>query len=98
MGLSAIADLLRASCFVGITGGFILCETQARKGGAGRAVRAVARIGNGGDMRAVHVLRKWDRAEWGGTETAMERMFAGLSEQGVDPVLYCPRANGQSTE
>ena len=42
-------------------------------------------------MKAVHVLRKWDRSEWGGTETAMERMFAGLSEQGVDSVLYCPR-------
>ena len=45
-------------------------------------------------MRAVHVLRKWNRAEWGGTETAMERMFHGLREQGVDSVLYCPRLEG----
>ena len=49
-------------------------------------------------MRAVHVLRKWDRAEWGGTETAMERMFEGLSEQGVDAVLYCPRLDHRREE
>jgi starch synthase len=42
-------------------------------------------------MKAIHVLRKWDRSEWGGTETAMERMFHGLQGQGVDSVLYCPR-------
>ncbi|HUD47880.1 MAG TPA: glycosyltransferase family 4 protein [Candidatus Baltobacteraceae bacterium] len=42
-------------------------------------------------MRAVHVLRKLNPVEWGGTETAIERLCSGLSQQGVDTVAYCPR-------
>jgi len=42
-------------------------------------------------MRVVHVLRKLDPAEWGGTETAIERLCDGLREHGVESVLYCPR-------
>jgi alpha-maltose-1-phosphate synthase len=42
-------------------------------------------------MRVVHVLRKLDPAQWGGTETAIERLCDGLREHGVEPVLYCPR-------
>ena len=42
-------------------------------------------------MRAVQLLRKLNAAEWGGTETAIERLVAGLREQGVTPVVYCPR-------
>src|SRR5947207_8137226 len=42
-------------------------------------------------MRVIHLLRKYDPAEWGGTESAVQRLFAGLREQGVTPVMYCPR-------
>jgi glycosyltransferase involved in cell wall biosynthesis len=42
-------------------------------------------------MRAVHILRKLNPVEWGGTETAIERLCSGLSQQGVDTVAYCPR-------
>jgi starch synthase len=42
-------------------------------------------------LRTLHVLRKLDRAEWGGTETALERLFTGLRENDVEAVLYGPR-------
>jgi glycosyltransferase involved in cell wall biosynthesis len=42
-------------------------------------------------MRVVHLLRKCDPNEWGGTETAMQRLFDGLRTHGVHPVVYCPR-------
>jgi glycosyltransferase involved in cell wall biosynthesis len=45
-------------------------------------------------MRVLHVLRKFDPAEWGGTEAAVSRLFDGLRQQGVTPVMYCPRING----
>jgi glycosyltransferase involved in cell wall biosynthesis len=41
-------------------------------------------------MRTVHLLRKYDPAQWGGTETAIQRLFAGLREHGVEAVVYCP--------
>ncbi|HVM51502.1 MAG TPA: glycosyltransferase family 4 protein [Candidatus Acidoferrum sp.] len=42
-------------------------------------------------MRTAQVLRKYDPAEWGGTESAVTRMLEGLGEQGVQSVLFCPR-------
>jgi glycosyltransferase involved in cell wall biosynthesis len=42
-------------------------------------------------MKTVHVLRKLNPVEWGGTETAIERLCSGLREQGVETVAYCPR-------
>src|SRR5215467_8210026 len=42
-------------------------------------------------MRTVHLLRKYDPAQWGGTETAIQRLFAGLREHSVESVVYCPR-------
>ena len=42
-------------------------------------------------MRTVHLLRKYDPAQWGGTETAIQRLFGGLRELGVESVVYCPR-------
>ncbi len=45
-------------------------------------------------MRVLHLLRKYNPAEWGGTETALQRLFEGLRPQGVDAVVYCPR-NGE---
>ncbi|SPE59057.1 Glycosyl transferase group 1 [Verrucomicrobia bacterium] len=49
-------------------------------------------------MRTVHLLRKLDPAEWGGTETAIQRLFAGLREQGVTPVAYCPRLESRPAQ
>ena len=42
-------------------------------------------------MRVAHLLRKYNPAEWGGTETALQRLFTGLAPQGVNPVIFCPR-------
>jgi alpha-maltose-1-phosphate synthase len=42
-------------------------------------------------MRTVHLLRKYDPAQWGGTETAIQRLLAGLREHDVESVVYCPR-------
>jgi alpha-maltose-1-phosphate synthase len=42
-------------------------------------------------LRTVHVLRKLDRAEWGGTETALERLLEGLRENDVEAVIYGPQ-------
>lgn len=44
-------------------------------------------------MRIVHLLRKCNPAEWGGTETAIQRLLEGLRQQEVDSVVYCPRLN-----
>ena len=45
-------------------------------------------------MRVIHLLRKYDPAEWGGTETAVQRLCDGLRQQGVASVMYCPYVNG----
>jgi glycosyltransferase involved in cell wall biosynthesis len=42
-------------------------------------------------MRVAHLLRKYDPAEWGGTETVIHQLFDGLRGQGVESVVYCPR-------
>ena len=42
-------------------------------------------------MRVAHLLRKYDPAEWGGTETAIERLAAGLAARGVASVVFAPR-------
>src|ERR1041385_2781104 len=44
-------------------------------------------------MRTIHLLRKFNPDEWGGTETAIQRLFDGLREHGVTPVVYCPRVD-----
>ena len=41
-------------------------------------------------MRAVHLLRKYNPSEWGGTETAIHGLFSGLREHQVRPLAYCP--------
>jgi glycosyltransferase involved in cell wall biosynthesis len=48
-------------------------------------------------MRVAHVLRKYNPAEWGGTETALQRLFEGLTPEAVTPVIFCPKAesNGE---
>lgn len=42
-------------------------------------------------MRVAHLLRKYNPAEWGGTETAIHRLFEGLRNQCVASVVYCPQ-------
>jgi glycosyltransferase involved in cell wall biosynthesis len=42
-------------------------------------------------MRAVHLLRKCDPDQWGGTEMALQRLLDGLREQGITPIVYCPK-------
>lgn len=42
-------------------------------------------------MRVAHLLRKYDPAEWGGTETAIHQLTAGLAGHGVDSVVFSPR-------
>src|SRR5580658_6509817 len=42
-------------------------------------------------LRTIHVLRKLDRAEWGGTETALERLLEGLRKNDVEAVVYGPQ-------
>jgi alpha-maltose-1-phosphate synthase len=49
-------------------------------------------------MRVVHLLRKLDPDQWGGTETAVERLLEGLREHGVSPVVYCPRLDRDPVE
>ena len=42
-------------------------------------------------MRVAHILRKYNPAEWGGTETAVKQLLDGLKSQAVDNVVYAPR-------
>ena len=42
-------------------------------------------------MKVAHILRKYNPAEWGGTETALLQLCSGLGRDGVDSVIYCPR-------
>ncbi len=41
-------------------------------------------------MRVAHILRKYVPAEWGGTETALQRLTEGLTAQGVTSAVYFP--------
>jgi len=49
-------------------------------------------------MQVVHLLRKYNPAEWGGTETAVKRLVDGLHFHGVNPVVYCPELDIPSTD
>lgn len=42
-------------------------------------------------MRIAHILRKYDPAEWGGTETAIERLVAGFAGRDVASIVFAPR-------
>ncbi|HEX7859486.1 MAG TPA: glycosyltransferase family 4 protein [Verrucomicrobiae bacterium] len=42
-------------------------------------------------MRVAHVLRKYNPAQWGGTETAVKQLLDGLKDQGVAGTVYAPR-------
>ena len=45
-------------------------------------------------MRVIHLLRKYDPAQWGGTEIAVKRLLDALRLHGVTPVMYCPHVHG----
>jgi alpha-maltose-1-phosphate synthase len=42
-------------------------------------------------MHVAHLLRKYNPAEWGGTETAIHRLFEGLRRHQVESVVYAPK-------
>jgi starch synthase len=42
-------------------------------------------------MHVAHILRKYNPAEWGGTETAVKQLLDGLKHQGVSGAVYAPR-------
>lgn len=42
-------------------------------------------------MRVAHILRKYNPAEWGGTETAVKQLLDGLHSQQVSNIVYAPR-------
>ncbi len=43
-------------------------------------------------MRIAHVLRKYNPAEWGGTETAVQRLLDGLARRQVSSVVFAPKS------
>ncbi len=47
-------------------------------------------------LRVAHILRKYNPAEWGGTETAIHRLVAGLRGSGVESDVFCPRIENNS--
>jgi starch synthase len=42
-------------------------------------------------MRVAHILRKYNPAEWGGTETAVKDLLDGLKQLDVLGDVYCPK-------
>ena len=48
-------------------------------------------------MRVAHVLRKYNPAQWGGTETAVKLLLDGLNEQQVAGTVYAPRLESPGT-
>lgn len=45
-------------------------------------------------VRVAHLLRKYDPAAWGGTESAVLELLKGLREHGVESVVFAPRLSG----
>lgn len=43
------------------------------------------------DVRVVHVLRKYDPSEWGGTETHVVEITRRLALRGFEPLVHAPR-------
>lgn len=41
-------------------------------------------------MHVAHLLRKYNPAEWGGTESVMQQVTEGLRRLGVNSTVYCP--------
>ncbi|MDB6003797.1 MAG: hypothetical protein JWR15_784 [Prosthecobacter sp.] len=50
-------------------------------------------------MQISHILRKYDAAQWGGTETALQRLVQGLQQHGISSAVHAPgSANRADTE
>jgi starch synthase len=49
-------------------------------------------------LHVAHLLRKCDPAEWGGTETAMQRLFEGLRQNDVVSIVHCPQLPKRSRD
>jgi starch synthase len=49
------------------------------------------RAANATNLRVVHLLRKCNPVEWGGTEAAIQRLVHGLRAYEVNSVIYAPR-------
>jgi glycosyltransferase involved in cell wall biosynthesis len=47
-------------------------------------------------MRVAHILRKYNPAEWGGTESAVLQLTTDLEKCGVRSVVYAPRLRATS--
>ncbi len=43
-------------------------------------------------MHICHILRKYEPAQWGGTETAVLRLVQGLQTQGITSSIHAPRS------
>ena len=43
-------------------------------------------------MNVAHILRKYEPAQWGGTETAVQRLVLGLARHGCDSTVHAPAA------
>ena len=41
-------------------------------------------------MQASHILRKYEPAQWGGTETAVQRLIQGLQQHGISSTVHAP--------
>lgn len=48
-------------------------------------------------MHIAHLLRKYDPAEWGGTESVLAQLSDGLRAEGVKSTVFCPRIAADST-
>lgn len=42
-------------------------------------------------MTVAHILRKYNPAEWGGTESAVKQLLDGLKQLQVNGTIYCPK-------
>jgi len=49
-------------------------------------------------MVAGHLLRKYDPCEWGGTETAVQRLLDGLREHNVENYVFAPSLEQPGSE
>ncbi|MBB5032216.1 glycosyltransferase family 4 protein [Prosthecobacter vanneervenii] len=48
-------------------------------------------------MLASHILRKYDPAHWGGTETAVQRLVQGLQHHGISSMVHAPHCATSSS-
>ncbi|OYW69881.1 MAG: hypothetical protein B7Z21_00525, partial [Verrucomicrobiales bacterium 32-60-5] len=48
-------------------------------------------------MQASHILRKYDPAQWGGTETAVQRLVKGLQMHGISSMVHAPENASHTT-